>query len=183
MPSPIFPLLRFYFLRMLRVHPVAAGMLVLCVALAVFAAAALVTQVRRASAAEIALAELQAKTIPALAPNRPAPSASAAALDLPPFDSAKLVTILNDTAGDSRLLLDEVTYALDDNASQPYLRYRITMTLNASYPLIRSLAERLSENVPYLTLDAINCSRKDVGVAELSCDMVMSGFFQKGTRG
>jgi hypothetical protein len=181
MSSSFFPFLRFHIVRMLRAQPVAMGFVVLSIALAAVAAMALAGQMRRVSAANAVLAQWQAK--PAQVAHAAAPTVSAAALDLPPFQSARVVTILNETASDSGLKLDEVTYSLDDNASQPYLRYRITMTLNASYPLIRRLAEQLNANVPYLTLDAISCSRKDIGVAELSCDMVMSGFFQKASHG
>ena len=72
----------------------------------------------------------------------PAPAASLAALDLPPFESDALVTILNETATDSGLVLDEMSYSLDDNINLPYSRYRVTMTLNANYPLIRRLSEQ-----------------------------------------
>lgn len=165
---------------MVRVAPIAVGVLALCIVLTAIAAMALATQATRAHAAQTRLTELRAKAQPSQAPKPPASSPSLAALDLPPFDSAGLVTILNETATDSGLVLDEVSYSLDANASLPYLRYRITMTLNSSYPLVRRLTEQLNAHVPNLTLDAITCSRKDVSVAELNCDVVMSGFFRKG---
>lgn len=183
MSLPSIPFLRFHILRMARSHPLAVGVLALCVALATAAAVALAGQANRAHAAQSLLTELRAKSALTQAAKAPAPAALSAAPDLPPFQSAQLVSILNETATDSGLVLDEVAYTLDNNANQPYMRYRITMSLNATYPLIRRLAEQLNANVPHLTLDAINCSRKDVVVAELNCDLVMSGFFRKDARG
>lgn len=167
---------------MLREQPAASGALVVCIAISLFATAALLSQSRRAAMAGSAVAALSA------AQGTPRPRGTVAHIlpmgaDLPPLQSSELVTILNDTATESGLVLNEVTYSLDENNKQPYLRYRVTMTLHASYPLIRRLAEQLSAKVPHLTLDAIDCSRKDVVVAELSCDMAMSGFFRKGPRG
>lgn len=158
------------------------GALVLGIAVAIFAAAALVSQGTRDRNARAALAELALSGTPASVQSAQA-QAPATAAGLPPFQSSELVTVLNETATESGLVLDEVTYSLDDTGRQPFLRYRISMTIHAGYPLIRRLAEQLSAKVPHLTLDAIDCSRKDVVVAELSCDMAMSGFFRKGARG
>lgn len=182
MSSPTISYLRFHILRVVRAQPIAVGVLAFCVVLAVGAAVALVAQSRRAGVAQALLADLRANATSAQA-TKVHPTNEPAAPDLPTFQSAPLVASLNDTAADSGLSLEEVTYSLDDNHNQPYLRYRITMTLNATYPLIRRLVEQLNTKVPHLTLDAINCSRKDVAVAELNCDVAMSGFFRKGTRG
>lgn len=168
---------------MVRSQPVALSALVLCVAAAFVAAVLLLAQAGRARAAQALLIELRAQSLAAPLSKVAPPAALLAAPDLPPFDSAALVAVLNETATDSGLVLDEVAYTLDNNSNQPYMRYRITMSLHATYPLIRRLAEQLNTNVPHLTLDAINCSRKDVIVAELNCDMVMSGFFRKDRRG
>ena len=183
MSFPSIPFLHFHILRMLRAQPLAVGVLLLCIALAAIATVALVGQATRAHAAQAQLAELRAKATPAQLVNSPAPANLSAAPDLPPFQSAQLVAILNETATDSGLVLDEVVYTLDNNSNQPYMRYRITMSLHATYPLIRRLVEQLNTKVPHVTLDAINCSRKDVVVAELNCDVAMSGFFRKGARG
>lgn len=168
---------------MMRAQPFAMAALGLSVVLAVIAALCLVAQIQRADAARDRLAALQAKAPPMQEARSSVPDTSLAALDLPAFESAQLVKVLNETATDSGLVLDEVSYSLEDNTNQPFLRYRVTMSLNAAYPLIRRLTEQLNANVPHLTLDAINCSRKDVVVAELNCDVIMSGFFQKGARG
>lgn len=183
MSSSSVSFLRFHLLRVVRSQPIAVGVLALCIALAGFAVAAVVAQSRRADNAQSLLADLRANATSSQAAKLLATSEQAAAPELPLFQSAPLVASLNDTAADSGLVLEEVTYTLDDNHNQPYLRYRITMTLNATYPLIRRLVEQLNANVPHLTLDAINCARKDVAVAELNCDVAMSGFFRKGIRG
>lgn len=168
---------------MLRAQPIAVAVLALCVLLAAIAAVFLLAQANRARDAQALLDELRAKALTAPASKAVPAAAMWSAPDLPPFDSALLVSVLNETATESGLVLDEVVYTLDNNSNQPYMRYRITMSLNATYPLIRRLAEQLNTNVPHLTLDAINCSRKDIIVAELNCDMVMSGFFRKDRHG
>lgn len=167
---------------MVRSHPRAASLLALCVALGVVATVVLAAQASRAQAAQALLAQLRSTAAPAQAARAPV-AATLTAPELPPFNSAQLVAALNETATDSGLVLDEVAYTLDNNSNQPYMRYRITMSLNATYPLVRRLTEQLHLNVPHLTLDAINCSRKDIVVAELNCDVVMSGFFRKERHG
>lgn len=183
MPSPFFPFVRFHILRMLREQPSASISLTLCIVAAVAACALLISQTRRAAVADGELAEARAVSAAAEPSRKRLATSLPTVPKLPGFQSSDLVTVLNETATESGLVLDEVTYSLDDNIRQPYLRYRITMTIHASYPLIRRLAEQLAAKVPHLTLDAIDCSRKDVGVAELSCDMAMSGFYSRGLHG
>lgn len=167
---------------MAREQPFAFIALAVSIGIALCAAVALGSQMRRAEMAQTALAELRGTAVLKRSPDVAAHLLPAVP-ELPSFRSSELVTVLNQTAAESDLVLNEVTYSLDDNTNQPYLRYRINMTLHASYPLIRRLAEQLSAKVPHLTLDTIDCSRKDVVAAELSCEMGMSGFFKKGVGG
>lgn len=170
---------RFHVSRLVRVQPGASALFSASLICAVAAAGALLVQSERADEADAQLSELQAK-VGSSRSSAAAPGAVALApLDLPPFESSGLVTALNETADESGLVLEEVAYALDDNSTQPFLRYRITMSIATTYPLVRHLVEKLGERVPHLALDSIHCAREDVGIAELNCDVVMSGFFRK----
>jgi len=182
MVSYSLPALRFLFVRMLRTHPWALAALLLCVTSLTVAALILVKQWQRLDTARSSL-QLLTATPPPL-PRVDSATATAGIPVLPPFESAPLVAVLNDIASESGLVLDEVRYALDEHAGMPYLRYRITMSISASYPLVRQLAERAQANVPHLTIDAIRCARKNALVADLSCELALSGLFRKaGSRG
>jgi hypothetical protein len=172
------PALRFQFVRMWRTQPWALVALLSCLLALGLATVTLVLQQQRLDGARAELQRLSA--VPAPTVPIDSQSASAGIPELPPFASAPLVAVLNDTASESGLVLDEVRYALDDNAGMPYLRYRITLSVNASYPLVRRLAERLQGTVPHLTIDAVHCARKNVQLADLTCELELSGLFRKG---
>lgn len=104
-------------------------------------------------------------------------------VDLPQFFSARFVDTLNEVATDAKFSLDEVSYELDDNISQPYLRYRAVLTLSASYPAIRQFVAHLSTRLQNVDLDAVNCTRGDIGKTALTCDLTFSAFFRKGSNG
>lgn len=171
------PALRFQFVRMLRTQPWALAALLFCLIALSLATVTLVLQRQRLDGARAELRRLSAVSVPVARVD--SQSVSARVPELPLFASAPLVAVLNDTASESGLALDDVRYALDDNAGMPYLRYRITMSVNASYPLVRRLAERLQGTVPHLTIDAIHCARKNVQLADLTCELELSGLFRK----
>lgn len=106
-----------------------------------------------------------------------------APLDLPFFQSSGSIAKFNELATASGLTLNEVSYVLEENNSQPYLRYRFTLTVVSTYPQIRSVVAQLHSEVPHFTMDSIRCRRSDIAVAELSCDLALSGFFRKEPRG
>lgn len=114
---------------------------------------------------------------------REKPQLSAAPLDLPHFNSGQLVAQLNAVAKDAGLALNKVVYVLEESGNQPYLRYRITLSSTMKYPVVRGFAEQLDGSIPHLSFDAIACARKEISVVELSCDLVMSGFFRKQSDG
>jgi hypothetical protein len=183
MPPRLLSLLRFHVLRVMRAEPLVSAAAAGACALAVLAGLAFLLQTQRLAEgrAELSRLEARARTTGPVRPPEPAPGA--ALLGLPPFSSASLVATLHDMAADSGLALDEINYALEDNGNQPYLRYRITLEVSSTYPLVRRLAEQLSLKVGHLTLDNIHCERKDVAAAELKCDLALSGFFAKDGRG
>lgn len=79
--------------------------------------------------------------------------------------------------------MDEVSYSLDDNANQPYLRYRATMTVEGDYAAIRQLAAQIAKAPGSLSLDTLHCSREDIDIKPLSCELGISGFYARGGRG
>lgn len=102
---------------------------------------------------------------------------------LPDFSSTQLLKALHRAADESKLPLDEVQFALDNNGNQPYLRYRATLTVSSGYSAIRRFVDRMREALPDVSLDTISCSRDDIGGKDLTCDLTLSAFYGKGDRG
>ncbi|WP_460536560.1 hypothetical protein [Chitinimonas naiadis] len=112
-----------------------------------------------------------------------AESAKHGVIKLPAFKSAAFVDGLGKLADAAKLPMNEITFSLDDNADQPYLRYRATMTVEASYPAIRRFVEKVQADMDNVSLDTLNCTRADIDVAEVSCDLGLSAFYARGERG
>ncbi len=108
---------------------------------------------------------------------------TSAPADLPPFRSSALVALVNDVASDAGLEIEDIAYSLDDTPTQPYLRYRVGMSVVAAYPQVRQFAERLLERGSHLTLDGITCARSEANRQQLSCDLAVSGLFEKSIHG
>lgn len=106
-----------------------------------------------------------------------------AAVDLPAFEPVKLVDAINRLAIDSKLPLDEVSFVLEDNPSQHYLRYRATLTVSSRYPAIRRFMEALQTEQPQVSFDAVNCVREDITTTEPTCDLGLSAFYRKRLHG
>ena len=102
-------------------------------------------------------------------------------LTLPAFNNTQLIEVLNDTAESSKLSLDEISFSLDDNANQPYLRYHATLTVSSSYPAIRRFLDQMRIKQPEMSLDSITCAREDITTVELACDLALSAFYRKET--
>lgn len=100
---------------------------------------------------------------------------------LPDFDNAKLVAALHQVADELSLPLDEVSYSLDNSDNQPFLRYHMNLSVVSSYAVMRDFVVRLQRTQSQVSLDGIHCSRDDIGVAALSCDLNLSAFYRKPT--
>ncbi|WP_222613446.1 GspMb/PilO family protein [Undibacterium amnicola] len=100
-------------------------------------------------------------------------------IQLPAFDSARLVQTLNAVASDMQVGLEEVSYVLDDNANQAYLRYRISFGVLSRYPVLKKMIGHLQEQSPHILLDGISCSREDIISVDLHCELVLSAYFSK----
>lgn len=181
MNSPIFSFLTFHALRLLRAQPVVLAVAGMSFLLALLAAAAYIGQWQHARNATQQVRELLISSKPAAAGQPASPAASAP--KLPRFSSAELVDTVNQVAADIGLPVDEISYTLDEGASQPYLRYHITLSSAASYPLMRRFVDGMAMNLPHAVLDSISCSRDDIGVAALNCDLSFSAFFMKDGHG
>lgn len=102
---------------------------------------------------------------------------------LPAFSSGQLLMVLQRIAAESKLPLDEVAFVLDDNGNQPYLRYRAMLTVETTFPVIRSFIVRLHRAGQDISLDAVSCARADVATAPLRCEMSLSAFYRKAATG
>ena len=102
---------------------------------------------------------------------------------LPWFHSAQFIERLGHIAQDIKLPIDEVGFVLEEGNTQPYLRYRVTLTVSSSYPLIRQFAGEVVATMSHVDLDSIRCTRNDVASAALSCELAFSAFFRKEGRG
>lgn len=101
---------------------------------------------------------------------------------LPDFSSAELVDTVNQIAIEIGMPVDEISYRLEEGAN-PYLRYRVTLSAVASYPLMRRFVDQMAMQLPHAVLDEISCSRDDIAAAALGCDLSFSAFFRKDSRG
>ncbi|MES2130513.1 MAG: hypothetical protein V4463_24840 [Pseudomonadota bacterium] len=172
---------QFHVVRLLRLQPgasiaVAFGSLVLLASLIAF-----VAQWRLAQDAAQELASMHLNVLPSKTKDRF--DTGFARPDLPEFNSGALVSMLNKRASEIAVPLDEVTYVLDESANQPFLRYRVTLSIATSYSLTRRFIGDLGVAVPNMMLDAISCTRENIALPTPTCDLAFSAFYRKGGRG
>lgn len=104
-------------------------------------------------------------------------------IDLPRFEPNKLVEAINRLALNTKLPLDEISFVLEDNHTQPYLRYRATLSVSSRYPVIRRFLDALEAEQPQVALDAISCERDDIGAVDTNCDVNLSAFYRRQDHG
>lgn len=102
---------------------------------------------------------------------------------LPAFQNAGFIRSFHKVAGRSHLDLNEMSYVLDESPSQPYLRYRIQFSVLSNYPSLRRFIKNIHAEFQHVTLDSMSCSREDITVIELNCDLSFTAFFARGPRG
>lgn len=174
---------RFYVFQLYRKQPVvvaAMGLSLLAVLIS-GAAWAVMLDARQTVAQDLS-------AIAAARAANSAKSASAGVLasarpDLPVFSSSALTADFHAISADVKLPIDEVSYSLDGSASQPYLRYRVTLAVKTGYPEIRKFAAALVGALPNVALDSVRCGKEDAVATGLSCQLVFSAFYQKSGRG
>jgi hypothetical protein len=180
MPSHLPSLCRFHLRRLWRTQPIASLALIVAASLMAIAATVYGQQWQEAATAK---SDMQALENRMRTTERSAAHPDQTQPTLPDFSSTQLVKALHRAAEDTKLPLDEVSFSLDDNGNQPYLRYRATLTISSGYPAIRRFLDRMHEELADVSLDTISCSRDDIASAELTCELVLSAFYRKGGRG
>ena len=180
MSSQWLPRGQFYFRRLFQAQPVAlCALLAACVSLI----CALTVYVQQSRSVESTEAEWRSLNKKAKLPDSQSTQAGDVKLTLPAFDNTQLVVALNGAAETSKLSLDEVSFLLDENPSQPYLRYRATLTVSSAYPAIRRFLDQVRSQQPDVLLDSITCTRDDITTVELTCDLALSAFYRKEVHG
>jgi hypothetical protein len=120
-----------------------------------------------------------------LAANKMPPLEAAATprgdVELPVFSSASLTADFHAVAADVKLPVDEVSYTLDNGAHQPFLRYRVALTVKTGYPEVRKFVAALTAALPNVALDNVRCVKEASAV--LSCQLGFSAFYKKGGHG
>lgn len=169
-------LIHFYCLRLLRAAPVSFAICCVSFVAMLACACAYILEGHRLTASQNELAALRLRT-PVKAAAMPAPASNAP--NLPWFDSARLVEQLDAAAEEAKLPVDEVGYALEESAQHPYLRYRITLSVTASYPTVRQFVDDVSSSMPHVALDGISCTRADIALPAPTCELAFSAFFRK----
>ncbi|OEZ54885.1 hypothetical protein [Duganella sp. HH105] len=177
-----YPFCRFHALRLYRAHPFIVA---LCAAAMLLLLAAQALMVQEMQATRQAREEFDELRRAAARPVVAAPVAAPrlAAPTLPWFQSSDLVAQFNRVAEESKLPLDEVGYLLEEGGNHPYLRYRVTMTVAASYPAIRQFVSDVTSTMKHVDLDSISCTRADIVVAPLTCELAFSAFFRADAHG
>ena len=179
MSSHLFPFFRFHVLRLVRAQPGGFAAVLVSALLFVLAAIFCITLWQKAGSAEAALqATLLAVQSGAVSSGSPERSVVAAAA-LPAFNGAEFVAALNLVAAEVKLPVDEVLFTLDEGVNQPYLRYRITLSVVASYPVIRRFVDQYRRELEHVTLDSIACTRETIGAGALTCDLAFFAFYRK----
>ncbi|MBB3121525.1 hypothetical protein [Pseudoduganella violacea] len=174
--------LQFYARGALRSNPVLVGALLLASLLVVAAALLFAAYHHEARQAALRLQALRAAPRTAARPVS-ALQSTASQPPLPDFDSAELVRKLHGIAAQSELPVDEVAYVLEKGSRQPYLRYKVTLTVSAGYPAVRNFVKEISSGLPNAALDSVRCRRSDAPASPLACDLAFSAFYRKGMRG
>lgn len=174
---------RFHALQLYRRQPLVAvltGLSVLAVLVSALAWA-LLFDARQEAARDLVAIASRPKTDPAtsVASN----AARNLAPDLPAFSSAALTADFHAISADVKLPVDEVIYTLDGSANQPYLRYRVTLSVKTGYPQIRKFVAALVAALPNVALDSVRCAKEDATSATLSCQLAFSAFYRKDGRG
>lgn len=168
--------MRFYSAQLFRAAP--ASFVVCCAALA---AAVLLACVYLAGARQLAGRQNELAVLRRLpVANLPAVQGSSSpALSLPWFDSARLVEQLGVVAAETKLPIDEIGFVLEQSAQQPYLRYRVTLSVTAAYPAVRQFVDDVTSTMRHVELDSIGCVRADIALPAPTCELAFSAFFRK----
>ncbi|MYN40398.1 hypothetical protein GTP55_13545 [Duganella sp. FT109W] len=169
---------RFQIRRLFRAHPVLSTSFV-CVSFGLAIAVAFYFDRMHTARAVRQEFDVASRAVKNQLASTPAVAATIVAPALPWFHSTDLVAQFGHLAEEIKLPIDEIGYSLEESPNRPFLRYRVTLTVAASYPVIRSFVDALSETMKNVDLDSISCTRADIAVAPLTCELAFSAFFRK----
>jgi hypothetical protein len=102
---------------------------------------------------------------------------------LRPFNSAYMVTALNEAATRAGVALNELNFTFDAGKTEPFIRYRVSMTVATNYLAMRRFVDQVKTDIPDVSLDSISCRRKGIEDPVLTCDLGFTAFFKKDERG
>ncbi|MDO9449499.1 MAG: GspMb/PilO family protein [Rugosibacter sp.] len=175
--------LRFQFYR--HGWPAAIGLVLVVSAIGwqIFGVAALRTQTASLRAEQSALrkqiaaqAEVQANP-----QNTPGRRLDALYASLPvAADTLAAVEAIHQAAAANGVKLAQGEYRLARDAGMPWLRYQITLPMQASYPQLRAWLVDVMNAMPTVALDEINFRRDDAGSPAVESRMRLTLFLKAG---
>jgi hypothetical protein len=112
-----------------------------------------------------------------------APVASDDRIQLGAFKASHLLSLLHQSAAASDLHLDEVNLSLDDSGNQPFIRYKAAFGVTARYASLRHFTAFALSRSKDITLDAVSCTRADIGIADIQCELEFSDIYRRDANG
>lgn len=106
-------------------------------------------------------------------------SANQALIQLQHFENSSLVSTLHSVARETGVPINEISFELDDQSGQAFLRYQISFSTSSRYPLLRRMMQSLHTKISQLALDNISCVRDDIVVTDLQCNLTLSAYFKR----
>jgi hypothetical protein len=180
MQFPLLPFLAFHLRRFRSTQPVLFVTLGLSILAFVIALCASLTMV---AAGNEALSRYDSmKATPAKSPTA-VDTLPERGETLRPFNSAQMVTALNEVGARIGVAVNELTFTFDEGKTEPFIRYRASMTLNANYLAVRRYVDQVHADIPDTSLDSISCTRKGIDDALVTCELAFTAFFKKEERG
>lgn len=167
--------LKFHSLQLWRFRPALLAALLISSALLVISTGSYLVNTHRLTGAQGALAPPSRIPVQASAGS----PAAVKPLALPPFDSVILVSAIEQASVSMKVSTDELTFALEEGAGQPYRRHRASFTALGRYPQIRAAIASILREVPYSSLDSMKCMRNDIGELDVSCSVTLSAFYRR----
>lgn len=99
------------------------------------------------------------------------------------FNGTAMLAKLYDAAQDIGFPLEEISYELEEAPTQPYMRYRVSLRAKTGYAEIRRFAAALLVDLSNISLDSLRCTREEITVVPLNCELAFSAFYKKGGNG
>ncbi len=91
-------------------------------------------------------------------------------------NTADLSEVLHRVADTNDLSLDEVRYETRPERDLPIVQRAASFTLTDSYAHVRHYVEQVLRTQNNLSLEAFDCSREDIDIADVNCDIRITAF-------